>query len=80
MTPSGDWRCVNSFTQYKIPLQPEGSLTGWLGHLLHGTLFARLEQERPATGTELHAQNRKPFSLWYQQREGLLIMAPQHVG
>ena len=64
---------MRSFTQYEIVLQPEGTLTGWLGHLLHGALFARLEQVQPALGTALHTNNRKPFSLWYQQREGLLV-------
>ena len=64
---------MRSFRQYEIVLRSEGKLTGWLGHLLHGALFARLEQVRPALGTALHDQERKPFSLWYQQREGFLI-------
>jgi len=62
-----------SFTQYEIVLRPEGTLTGWLGHLLHGVLFACLEQVHSALRTVLHEQNRKPFSQWYQLREGLLI-------
>ena len=64
---------LRAFTQYEIVLQPEGTLTGWLGHLLHGALFARLERVRPALGTALHTRNRKPFSLWYRQREGVLF-------
>jgi len=64
---------LHAFTQYEIVLRPEGTLTGWLGHLLHGALFARLEQMQPVLCAALHAQNRKPFSLWYRQREGLLI-------
>ena len=48
-----------SFRQYGIVLRPEGVLTGWLGHLLHGALFARLAQLRPDLGTALHAQKQK---------------------
>ena len=71
--PGGLMEVLLSFRQYEIVLRPEGVLTGWLGRLLHGALFARLAQGRPDLGTVLHAQNRKPFSLWYRQREGLLF-------
>ena len=57
------------FIQYKITLQPEGTLTGWLGHLLHGALFARIDEINPALGQALHNQKRKPFSLRYTLRE-----------
>ena len=60
------------FTQYKITLRPEGTLTGWLGHLLHGALFARIDETNPALGQALHNQNRKPFSLRYTQKEGAI--------
>ena len=60
------------FTQYKITLHPEGPLTGWLGHLLHGALFTRIDETNPALGQVLHDQNRKPFSLRYTLREGAI--------
>jgi len=60
------------FTQYKITLRPEGRLTGWLGHLLHGALFTRIDEANPALGQTLHNQKRKPFSLRYTLREGMI--------
>ena len=60
------------FTQYQITLRPEGTLTGWLGHLLHGALFARIDATNPALGQALHDQTRKPFSLRYALREGAI--------
>jgi len=65
---------LSAFTQFEILLRLEGTLTGWLGHLLHGMLFAQLAQVDPLLAGHLHAQKRKPFSLWYQEREGLILL------
>jgi CRISPR-associated endoribonuclease Cas6 len=66
---------MQTFTQHEIVLRPMGELTGWLGHLLHGAVFARMDQCCPALGTRLHTQMRKPFSLQYTLRGGLVALS-----
>jgi CRISPR/Cas system endoribonuclease Cas6 (RAMP superfamily) len=65
---------MQTFTQFEITLAPMGTLTGWLGHLLHGALFEQLKAVKPALAQRLHIKKRKPFSLSYQEREGLLVV------
>jgi len=65
---------MQTFTQFEVTLAPMGTLTGWLGHLLHGALFEQLKAASPALAQRIHSYKRKPFSLHYQLREGLITL------
>ena len=64
---------MQKFWRYEIVLRPESAMSGWLGHLLHGALFRQAEGADPALSARLHSLNQKPFSLHYQEREGLVL-------
>jgi CRISPR-associated endoribonuclease Cas6 len=65
---------MNRFTQYEILLKPNGHLSGWLGHLLHGLLYARMKQVDPVASAKVHEQKNTPFSLCYQQSAGRVCL------
>ncbi|MDR3085296.1 MAG: CRISPR system precrRNA processing endoribonuclease RAMP protein Cas6 [Christensenellaceae bacterium] len=65
---------MQTYMQFEITLRPEGELFGWLGHLLHGALFAQLAKAGPPLATRIHAGEKKPFSLYFSYQGGLVTL------